>query len=377
MADLQDSFPKIDKVSLQSLLTVTSVTTTVSIVLSGVLAGLCGTRRVLLCGLAIYTVAGVAPMLLSGFAAIYYSRLALGVGIGLVYPFSVSLIADFFQGGRRAKLMGLQFSAANIGLAAMLTAAGFLAGTALGWRSSFAVYGIGALVFFAVLLFVPAPPHEKVSTQRAAAATGRYRVTLPVLAQCILMGLYNMIFLTVFFALAMMLREVGVGDTAEIGLALTAMTLASTAVSAAFGPAHARLGAWLGVLSAATLAGGFLLLSLAGSMYAAAVALLVVGAGNAFLWPLGNIAVANAAPGNSTAFCLALLQACMNIGAFVSPHVFGVAGRVFLNPGGGFTFQLCSLAMAGGAVLLLLRLVLSGRIGGGRSTFSTIRGGKK
>ena len=364
MADMRESFPHVDKVSLQSLLTVTSVTATICILLSGALAGWLGTRRVLLCGLAVYTVAGVAPMFLSDFAAIHCSRLALGVGIGLIYPFSVSLIADFFQDGRRAKLMGLQFSSANIGLAAMLAAAGFLAETKLGWRASFAVYGIGAPVFLSVLLLVPEPPRERADTRKAGPA-GRYRVTAPVAVRCLLMGLYNMMFLTVFFGLAMMTREAGFGDAAGTGLSLTAMTLSSTGVAAAFGPLHARLGRWLGVLAAASVAAGFFFLRQSGNMYTVTAALLLLGAGNAFLWPLGNTAVADAAPQCSTTFCLALLQACLNLGAFVSPYAFGALGRLFADSSGGFAFLACSLAMAAGTAGLLLHLILSGRAAGG------------
>lgn len=359
MGDIEASYPDVDRVTLQNFVTICAVTTMVFILVSGVLSGVVGVRKVLLSGFVIYTIGGLSPMVLQSFTLLLMSRMLLGIGIGLVYPLAVSLIADFFTGKERTALLGYQFSVGNIGLSAMLLLAGFL--SAYGWRTSFIVYSIGIPVFFFVYFLLPEPP---VSENAALSGRDRRRLNKDVIIIALMVGTYNMTYMTVFSGLALVVKESGFGDAAAVGVSMTMMTALSMFTAASYGRVFGKVGMRLGGLAMTSIAFSFMILWWAPNMTAVTVGLLFLGAGNSVFMPFGNMLISNRAPVGSTTFCLSIQMACCNLGTFLSPFVFGAVGRAVGAASGRTIFFVASLLLFSGAAGLLI--VFRKRGGGDR-----------
>ncbi|MDR1205556.1 MAG: MFS transporter, partial [Peptococcaceae bacterium] len=117
-------------------------------------------------GILCYLAGGAAPAFCSSFSIILGLRAVLGVGLGILQPLSTVLIAEYFQGDERAKVMGQQASASMLGCAGMVLIGGYLAD--ISWDKVFYVYLLGLGSLICVLLFLPMekPPG------RAAASGG-------------------------------------------------------------------------------------------------------------------------------------------------------------------------------------------------------------
>ncbi|WP_411911103.1 MFS transporter [Clostridium estertheticum] len=81
-----------------------------------------------------------------------FSRVVLDMGVGLIFPLSTALIADFFSGDERISMMGFSQASSNLGGIITTILSGVLA--KLSWRYAFYVYLIGVLV---LLLIVELP----------------------------------------------------------------------------------------------------------------------------------------------------------------------------------------------------------------------------
>nr|WP_055507849.1 MFS transporter [Nonomuraea pusilla] len=137
--------------------------------LGGRLADAFGARRLMLTGLAVFTLASLASGLAGDGALLVAGRVAQGAGAALLSPAALAVVTTTFHGAERDRALGVWAALGGLG-----AAAGVLVGGALtagpGWRWVFFVnVPVGVAVLIALPLTVPA----------AARASGRARVDLP------------------------------------------------------------------------------------------------------------------------------------------------------------------------------------------------------
>ncbi|MCX5785514.1 MAG: MFS transporter [Elusimicrobia bacterium] len=187
LAKIAQAFPGADKTLIKLILTMPSLLITPFALLSGWLAIRVSKKSILFWGLAIYCVAGVGGGFARTIPQLLVIRAILGIGIGLIMPLSTTLIADFFEGEARTKMMGLSGAVNNIGGVAFLSVSGWLA--CISWRLSFGVYALSLVTMVMTFLWLPEP--------RAQASAGPARLNGSVF-RCSLYGLLMMI---AFYAL--------------------------------------------------------------------------------------------------------------------------------------------------------------------------------
>jgi MFS family permease len=128
------------------------------LVLGGRLGDRYGPRRVLLCGIAAFTLAGLAGGLAPGIVAVVAVRAVQGAAAAVSVPSALALILHVTREGRERTAALAWWSGAG----AAAGASGFLVGGlltgGLGWRAVFWVtVPVGALLLVCVLPLVPAP----------------------------------------------------------------------------------------------------------------------------------------------------------------------------------------------------------------------------
>ena len=110
---------------------------------------------VITCALLIYAVSGIAYLFAESMTALIIISCALGVGAGLLIPFSTGLIADVFTGQYRMRQMGYQSAISNMTLVVATFVVGWLSKG--NWHMPFLVYLI-PLVPLAMTFFLKRIP---------------------------------------------------------------------------------------------------------------------------------------------------------------------------------------------------------------------------
>jgi EmrB/QacA subfamily drug resistance transporter len=105
---------------------------------AGSLADLFGRRRLFLIGLGVFAAASLLSALAPSPAALVVARVIQGVGAAIVFPSSLALLAQEFEGQQRRRAIGLWGAVIGLAFAAGPLLGGVLVDT-LGWRWVFAV----------------------------------------------------------------------------------------------------------------------------------------------------------------------------------------------------------------------------------------------
>jgi MFS family permease len=328
---------------------------------AGMLADRYGRRRVLVRSLLLFSLAGLAVLLVDGFAWVLVLRALQGVGASGLFAVALTLIGDTYEGVQRNAALGANGAAISVGAAVYPVVGGALA--ASGWRAPFAAYAVGLVVAAYAFRTVEEVP---VGTTAGGFAYLRGAVrSLPVATAVELYGTTTLAFLLLFggvftavpFLIAgavsgpVLLGPVSLAPPALIGVVLTANALTAGVAAARSGPLAVRftnrellslgLGAY-GVGLVTAWAGGTLLWLTVG--------VLVVGVGQGMLLPPIDSSISAAVPRRYRAGSLSLRNSSAWLGTTLGPVLFTtVAGTV------GYRLSL----LGGGVAALALAAVFA------------------
>ena len=128
----------------------------------GLAADRFGKVKVLFLALAIFVVAGVASYWLPTLESILVARFILGIGIAGITSTVTALIAEYYGGIQRVKVLSYQSAAMGIGVLILEFTGGTLA--EISWRTPFLVYLIGIPILIMAILSMREPrmsEHDK------------------------------------------------------------------------------------------------------------------------------------------------------------------------------------------------------------------------
>lgn len=150
LGDLNRIFPKATDLEIQMLTSLPSLLIIPFVLLSGKLSVGKDKLKVLIVGLSIFFLSGVACLFAGSMKWLIVISCILGVGAGMVIPFSTGLVVDYFTGDYRVRQLGYSSSINNLTLVLATVVTGYLAN--VNWHLPFLVYtlpGISlALSFF-------------------------------------------------------------------------------------------------------------------------------------------------------------------------------------------------------------------------------------
>lgn len=138
LADLHLIFPNTSDFELQMLESLPSLVIIPFILLSGKLSLYISIRKLVLCGLAIFSASSIIYLLPINMGLMLLNSALLGIGAGLIIPFTTGLIAHYFTGSIRTQQLGIVSAISNLSLVIATVMAGYLAN--VNWHMSFLVY---------------------------------------------------------------------------------------------------------------------------------------------------------------------------------------------------------------------------------------------
>ena len=143
-------FPSATDLEVQMLTTLPSLLIIPFILLAGFISEKVGYIRLLNIGLWLYLISGALYFVCTSMTQLIIVSALLGVGSGIIIPFSTSLVSKFFSGEQRTKQYGYVSALTNITLVVATAVTGFLAD--IQWRLPFVVYLLPVIS----ILLVPA-----------------------------------------------------------------------------------------------------------------------------------------------------------------------------------------------------------------------------
>ncbi|MDO4814472.1 MAG: MFS transporter [Gemella sp.] len=108
--------PNIGMADVQQLIAITGSTIAIGLLLSNLFIAKLGKKNTVLIGLSFIFLSGVLSFTnYDNYQTVFYSRLILGIGLGLFNSISISIISDYYEGVDRAKMIGFRMVFLNIG----------------------------------------------------------------------------------------------------------------------------------------------------------------------------------------------------------------------------------------------------------------------
>jgi MFS family permease len=243
----------------------------------GYLTDRVGRKNALLASLALYSLAGTAPLWLDSLEGIVASRVLLGACEAVIMTASTTLLGDYFSGDRRAHFMSMLTVVTTVSATVFLVIGGLL-GSA-GWQAPFWLYASGMVL----AALAASRLHEPLAqpAQRVLANVPWVRLALPLL--------FTFVGGTVFFALIVqlpfLLEGLGVTDPGQVG-ALSALASAGTAAGAFSYRLMGRFSPAVMLAVSFGLSGlGFLLVWFSGDLALAMVGAVIASAGTGLSVP--------------------------------------------------------------------------------------------
>lgn len=333
LARIAVSFPDVSPTSIKLILTMPAVFIILFSLLSGRLSARFSKRRLLACGLVIYLLGGVGGGLANRFELLLAARAMLGMGVGLIMPLSTGLIADFFVGDQRARMMGYATAASNLGGIFATLLSGMLA--VYNWRYAFGVYAASLAVLLLVLLFLPESGGKQVRQDDERSRLPKAVYIWATGAFLLMLGFY-----AIPVNLAIFLERNGLGNASAAGMTIAIVTASGFVAGLSFGPVQALLRKLLPPLLFALSGAGYLLFSQAHSLPTVWLAAAVGGLGLGWTMPLLFTGATRAGGSGMGVQTMAVVSSMIFLGQFMSPLVLDFVGSLFGDTSPRFIFLL-------------------------------------
>lgn len=186
LPELLNTFPAYSRSSLELLVSVPAFSMMLIIASSPFLLTFLNERVMVIAGLLIYSIAGCVPAFVSSYHVFLFSRILMGIGIGLINTRAVSMIGERFTGTLRQRLQGIRCSMETLGQATLTMLAGQL--LRFHWHYSFLIYGIGFIILLVYLRFVPLKEQTEIKSESSRKQSSIAKNEWLVILQCCLLG---------------------------------------------------------------------------------------------------------------------------------------------------------------------------------------------
>lgn len=306
-------------------------------------------RTLVLSGLLLYIVGGCAAGLFNNIYLILVTRALVGVGVGIIMPFSTGLLAYYFPADKQTRLMGYSSAMNQMGGVIATLLAGLLAN--ISWRASFLVYMMGLLSMVLCLIYLPGD-QMKQPTNAKKASRGQIWQTyrLYIIAIFLLMSTFfvypaNFSFITL---------ADGVIAPKYIALIMAFMDLIAFFGGLLSYQARSIFRQYTKFLAPLCFLLGYLFLTIHSSLFSVLVGSILVGFANGAGIPYIFSEVSFKAGKTAATTVMPLLSAAMYLAQFISPMLMSVIQSIFGSFGG------VHLPYCFGVVLALLFCICSG-----------------
>ena len=144
--------PTFSAAQVELLVSVPSFSVVAMLLLNSFIDKWLSDRQLIVTGLLLLSSAGIFPFFVQAYPLVLLSRIAFGMGIGLINAKAIAIISQRYQGKERVQMLGIRGSMELIGGASCSLLVGQL--LKIHWTFAFLIYGFGFVILIMYLLFV-------------------------------------------------------------------------------------------------------------------------------------------------------------------------------------------------------------------------------
>ena len=348
-------FPTATDLEIQMLTTLPSLLIIPFILFAGFISEKVGYIKLLNIGLWLYLISGALYFFCTSMTQLIIVSALLGVGAGIIIPFSTSLVSRFFSGEQRTRQYGYVSALTNITLVAATAVTGYLAD--IKWRLPFVVY----LLPIVSILLVPAIKNceknvaAKSEDKTDDATTGKvdYHTLVKYMFYYLLITYLVMV---VSINLPFLLGKYGY-DSGVSGVVTSIFFIAMMLPGLFINRIIAVLRGTILVVSLLLIALGLLDVFFNSSLAFIILGCVATGVGYGIAQPYIYDVTASLAPPQKATYALALLMTMNYVAILISPFLVDWAQDIFGIKGERFPFVLNGVVGGVAVVFLLLRRV--------------------
>lgn len=350
LGDLNGIFPKATDLEIQMLTSLPSLLIIPFVLLSGKLSEGPGKLRTLTVGLVLFFLSGAACLFARSMTGLIVISCLLGVGAGMVIPFSTGIVVDYFTGDHRIRQLGYSSSINNLTLVLATIVTGYLADVE--WHLPFLVYTLPG-ISLALSLFLrrqPAAAEPEQSAQLRHKSIDRRK-----LAE--LMGLYFFITYTVLvvtFYTAFLVDDYKIASSFS-GVLISLFFLAIMLPGLFIGRIIRRLRRNLNFVSLLLICAGLLCCGIFRDRTMLAAGCLLAGLGYGAMQPIIYDKAATIAPPRSATLALSFVMSVNYLAVMVCPFLVDLFRHMTGTHSDRFPFLFNAALAAVAAVLIWFR----------------------
>jgi len=354
---ISQHFPDSSDFEIKMILSITSVTGVAFSIISGKLAKYFDKKNIIMLGLLIYGVAGISTSFCTNVTQILIVRLITGVGVGLVLPLPGAIIAQKFDGERRAKLLGLCTATANIANVVTSIVVGIILG--FGWQYPFYMFGLSLVLAVTTLIGIPKCPPIKEDRNRKTDNTKKEKLSSSIYLLGLFMILAWMTHVTLTSNLALFWTREKIGGPEILGTVLSLSALASIVSGFLYLQLSKLFKKYLAFIALIVFSLGFFVLFIANTTPLVFAGTLMEGFGFGIVMPMIFDLTAQKATYGQQDMASGLVSSCMHLGGFLSPFIQVVYATIGNNASERFLFLVSAILGIIAAIIILLVVVLN------------------
>lgn len=167
LSSISNTYPNTNPMYIKSLVTIPSLLVIViSFVMSRFSHRTNNAKKIVLVGIFTYFCGGILPLVFDmSFLWLIICRIILGIGLGIIAPYAISIIIDCYNGVERTKMLGLAGAMNNLGTVTAVLFAGFFGKN--NWKYGLLIYILALLSFLLFFIYFPRKSNtEKLSNER-------------------------------------------------------------------------------------------------------------------------------------------------------------------------------------------------------------------
>ncbi|WP_195972889.1 MFS transporter [Clostridium thermobutyricum] len=315
-------------------------------------------KNLIIIGLLLYTIGGLSSSLSPNIYVLLFTKVILGLGLGVTAPLSLVLIGDFFHGKERAKFMGFATATTNLGGIISTLFVGFL--VSLGWRYSFLVYAVAIIVLFLIVFFLP----NDYENNEEKLSTGNLEEDIKLNKGIFKYAILVFLGLIAFYAIPtnmdflVKLRNLGGASTAANIVSIGTLT---SLISAMIFPKLIKIfKRYFSLIIFISMFLGFIILGTSHSMPMILIGAIFVGFGFGDVIPFGMLFASNLVHKTHTALAILIVTTGLYFGEFVSPLILQFLSKTLnIQNVTGSLFGACIVCIV--ALLVSIYAIISDR----------------
>ena len=321
---IRKAFSDASDLQIRLILTIPALVIVLASPLAGWTADRYGRKRLLVFSALLYGLAGVSGYLAQDIGILLAGRALTGVAVAGLMTCLSTLVVDYFNGGARARFIGLQAAASGLGGSLFLLLGGVLAEA--GWRQPFLMFAVALLLlpFLIHGLYEPERVERRMARDIAPPAAPLLRLIIFCYA---MVWLSQVVFNLVPLQLPFLLESRFAATSTQNGFAISLVALSFALTALLYGRHATRLAHIpLTGLGLALMGASYIAIALANSMAAIYTGMMLSGMGLGLLVPNLHLMLANRAPEALRGRLLGGFASFLYLGQFLSPLLLQASG---------------------------------------------------